>query len=116
MARWQGNADLRPVLPVGAGIARERETRTVGAAPRQREYRPLSQSRMARPLGVPAGNIPMLCRDGRGVQEEPIMWVLPVGALTGHRPPTAGETRDLRCSPRSRRRAGQRYPVAKPLR
>ena len=36
--------------------------------------------------------------------------------LTGHRPPTAGETRDLSCSPRSRRRAGQRYPVAKPLR
>ena len=61
------------------GIARERETRTVGAAPRQREYRPLSQSRMARPLGVPAGNIPMLCRDGRGVQEEPIMWVFAGG-------------------------------------
>ena len=79
MARWQGNADLRPVLPVGAGIARERETRTVGAAPRQREYRPLSQSRMARPLGVPAGNIPVLCRDGRGVQEEPIMWVFARG-------------------------------------
>ena len=26
MARRHGNADLRPVLPVGAGIARERET------------------------------------------------------------------------------------------
>ena len=36
-SRRSGNADLQPVLPVGAGIARERETSADGTAPCQRE-------------------------------------------------------------------------------
>ena len=44
------NADLWPVLPVGAGIARERETRADDAPLCLRECRTLSQSRMVRPL------------------------------------------------------------------
>ena len=39
MAETAWNADLWPVLPVGAGIARERETKADDAAPGQRECR-----------------------------------------------------------------------------
>ena len=53
-ARRPGNADLRPVLPVGAGTARERETSADDAAPCQREFPTLSQPWMLRPLTSPS--------------------------------------------------------------
>ena len=53
-ARRPGNADLWPVLPVGAGTARERETSADNAAPCQREFPTLSQPWMLRPLTSPS--------------------------------------------------------------
>ena len=108
MARWQGNADLWPALPrepalrpagprnrvppivkkrgdglerrPPAGIARERENSAYDTAPCQRECRtpPSTGCRDGSPLPLPRA-APF--RDGRGVEEDPIMWVSPGGGL-----------------------------------
>ena len=67
-------------LPVGAGIARERETSADDAAPHQRERRTLFQPRMARPLTAPPTRGCALLMTGGGCRRTRSWPFLPVGA------------------------------------
>ena len=76
-----GDSRLRP--PAAAGIARERETSADDAAPCQREFRTLSQPRMARLFTAPPYSGAAPFHDRRGVQPSPIMSVSPGGGSAG---------------------------------
>ena len=76
------NADLWAVLPVGPGIARERETSTGSAAPCQHQFRNLHAG--WRDRGASSGR---LLQDRRGAQEDPIMNVARGGAPALASPP-----------------------------
>ena len=85
-ARRPGTADLRPVLPVGAGTARERETNADDAAPYQRERCTRSQPRPRSPC---RGSV--LSMTGGGCNRTRSSAFLPVGVRPAIHPgPTAG--------------------------
>ena len=122
-ARRPGNADLRPVLPVGAGTARERETSADDAAPCQPAFPTLSQPRLPRPLNAPPARGRAFFMPG-GVYGSTRSWpVRPVGllprapcqpgassasALTSRCPPAASSPEVARTRTTGRRGAGRR--------